>query len=214
MASDRRRRSSRDREPRDRRKEMQEEALRLQAEERGLRYLEYRDNSRLAVIRQGLIYIPSGLVLGGLFIISLVNLPNSIIAFVILGIFTVPVLILASHAVLDLLRREPVTSRGIVDRQWSKGRFMFIGRVRYVLAEVRPVEDGRVDLDRKAKGQLFEVEELADSQLNPGDEIEVVHWPHTNAIVSLERLSQSPDTPKQRRDPSSQAWDEVENRSV
>ncbi len=180
---------SKDRQPRDRRREMEIEAKRLAAQERGLdRYLEYRDNSRFGIWRQAAIYVPSGLLLTALLVVGMQHLPNSIIAVVVLTLFTLPVNIEAIQAVRDLLRREPVTSRGVVERQWAKSRFLFLGRVRYVLANLRRVEDGRVDAGRKPKGSLFEVGELANMQLHPGDEIEVVHWPHTNMVVSLERL--------------------------
>ncbi len=182
---------SNDRQPRDRRREMELEAQRVRAEELGLdRYLEYRDNARLGIWRQAAIYVPSGLVLTGLLVVAVLNLPNSIVATVVLAVFSIPVDLEAVQAVRDLLRREPVTSRGVIDRQWAKSRFMFLGRVRYLLVEARRVEGGAVVRpDAKAKSMLFEVGELANYQLQPDDEIEVVHWPHTNAIVSLERIS-------------------------
>jgi len=192
---------------------MEIEAHRLAAQERGLdRYLEYRDNSRFAIWRQAAIYVPSGLLLTSLWVVGIQHLPTSIIAVVILTLFTLPVDIEAIQTVRDLARREPVTSRGVVDRQWAKARFMFLGRVRYLLASLRRVDDGQVDAARKPKSSLFEVSELTNMQLNPGDQIEVVHWPHTNAIVSLERLSQdlgeSPgQTPPDR---PNAAWEELD----
>lgn len=176
--------------PKDRRSELEREARRIQAEERGLdRYLEYRDNSRLGLWRQALIYVPSGVIATALLVVAVMNLPGSIIGFVILAIFAIPLDVEAIQAVRDLLEREPVASRGTVERLWAKSRFMFFGRVRYLLLNARRVEDGRVDLDRKSRGTLFEVGEVTSLQLVPDDEIEVVHWPHTNAIVSVERLS-------------------------
>lgn len=181
---------SESREPRDRRSELEREARRIQAEERGLdRYLEYRDNSRLGLWRQALIYVPSGVIATVLLVVALMNLPGSIIGLVILAIFAIPLDVEAIQAVRDLLEREPVASRGSVERLWAKSRFMFFGRVRYLLADMRRVEDGRVDPDRKSRGTLFEVGEVASLELVVGDEIEVVHWPHTNAIVSVERVS-------------------------
>lgn len=185
---------SKDRQPRDRRREMELEAKRLDAEARGLdRFVEHRDNARFGIWRQAAIYVPSGLLLTALLVVGIVNLPSSIIAVVILSIFSIPVDMEAIQAVRDLLRREPVTSRGVIDRQWAKARFMFLGRVRYLLVDLRRVEDGQVNRDVKPKSSLFEVGELANMQLNPGDEIEVVHWPYTNAIVSVELLSKNPE---------------------
>jgi|GEM_PF-3173066 len=201
------------RHPRDRRREMQLEAKRLDAEARGLdRFVEHRDNARFSIWRQAAIYVPSGLLLTALLVVGIMNLPNSIIAVVVLSIFSIPVDMEAVSAVRDLFRSGPVTSRGVIDRQWAKARFMFLGRVRYLLVDLRRVEDGQVNRDAKPKGTLFEVGELANIQLNPGDEIEVVHWPHTNAIVSLELLSKNPDPDRSRRvEIPNPAWDELGN---
>lgn len=197
---------------RDRRREMELEAQRLLAEEQGLgRYLEHRANHRFAVWRTAAIYIPSAVVLTGLLVVALVNLPNSIIGLVVVGIFALPVDWEAMQAIRDLLRRQPVTSRGVIDRQWSKSRFLFFGRVRYVLVDARRVrEDGSVDVSRKPKSTLFEVGEMAGYQLNPGDEVEVVHWPHTNVIVTLERLHRSLDDLASDRPSPPGAWDELD----
>ncbi|MCA9848674.1 MAG: hypothetical protein H6674_04340 [Dehalococcoidia bacterium] len=204
------------RQPRDRRREMELEAQRVRAQELGLdRYLEYRDNARLGIIRRAAIYVPSGLVLTGLLAVAIVNLPNSIVAVIVLAIFSVPVDMEATQAVRDLLRKEPVTSRGVIDRQWAKSRFMFVGRVRYLLVDLRRVEGqggDLVDPGAKAKGTLFEIEELTNHQLHPGDEIEVVHWPHTNAIVSLELLSSGVDANKGAKasERPNKAWEELD----
>src|SRR5690606_3788338 len=149
---------SRDRQPRDRRRELELEAKRLNAAARGLdRYIEHRDNTRFAIWRQAAIYVPSGLLLTALWVVGIMNLPGSIIAVIVLTLFVIPVDLEAISAVRDLFRREPVTSRGPIDRQWAKARFMFLGRVRYLLVSVRRVEDGQVNPDRKPKGTLFEV---------------------------------------------------------
>lgn len=195
---------------------MELEAQRLRAEELGgAGYLEHRDNARYGIWRAAVIYVPSGLILTGLLGVALLNLPNSIIAAVVLGIFALPVDLEALQAVRDLLRREPVTSRGVIDRQWAKSRFMFLGRVRYLLVELRRVDPSTgavVDPDGKKKSALFEVEELTNQQLQPGDEIEVVHWPHTNAIVSLELVSSGVDANKGSKPPGrpNKAWEELD----
>lgn len=195
---------------------MELEAKRLAAEERGLdRFLEHRDNARFAIWRQAAIYVPSGVLLTSLLALGILNLPNAIIAVVVLTLFALPVDIEGIQAVRDLVRREPVTSRGVVDRQWAKSRFLFLGRVRYVLAELRRVEDGQVDPGRKPSRSLFEVAELTNMQLTPGDRIEVVHWPHTNAIVSLERLPEDPDSTRGVDPPGrpNAAWEELDRGS-
>jgi len=167
------------------------------------RYLEQRANARLAILRHAAIYVPSTVLLGGLLLWAIPALPGSIIAVVFLSIGVLAVTMEAYHAVADLLRSEPVTSRGIVDRMWAKGRFLFIGRVRYLLLEARPVEDGKVDLDRKPRRHLFEITPESEFELYPGDEIEVVHWPHTNTIVTLEKLRSSAEQSSSNPPPTS-----------
>ncbi|MEI7926393.1 MAG: hypothetical protein WCI61_09430, partial [Chloroflexota bacterium] len=65
----------------------------------------------------------------------------------------------------------PATTRGQVARLWKKSRFLFAGRVDYML------------VDRK----LFEVNPISATELHEGDEVIVEHWPHTNVLISLQR---------------------------
>lgn len=156
------------------------------------RYLEHRDKPRFSIAVQAAIYVPTGIVLTALLLLSISALPGTIFAVILLSIGAFAFDMQAYHAVADLLTPQPTTSRGRVERMWTKGRFLFLGRVRYLLVETLPVVDGQVDEAAKPKVRLFEVGPIAEMELRLGDEVEVVHWPHTNSIVTLERILPAP----------------------
>lgn len=140
------------------------------------RYLEQRFDHRAAVVKRAIIFVPGAVVLTGLLLLALVNLPSSIVMVVILGISALAVDVEAIAAVRDL-PAEPIASRGRIDRLWDKSRFLFFfGRVNYLLL-------GR---------RLFEISTPARMELQPGDEVEIFHWPHTNIVITLERISKAP----------------------
>lgn len=148
------------------------------------RYLEYRPNHRVGLFIRAAIFVPSGLALTALLAFALLDLPRTILIVIFVGLGALAVDTEAYHSVRDLMA-QPVTSRGRIQRKWKKGRFLFFGRVNYLLVSARD----EADPDAKAKSRLFEVGELAARELEPGDEILALHWPHTNAIIALERTA-------------------------
>ncbi|MDA0815245.1 MAG: hypothetical protein O2924_01555 [Chloroflexi bacterium] len=155
--------------------------------------LEQRDRSRSAVVRRAAIYVPLAVLLVGLLLMSLPHLPGSIIVVIVLTLSGAATSVEAYQSVADLFAKKPVMSRGVLDRKWSKARFMFFGRIHYLLVDGRIVHDGAVDRDIASKLQLFEVGPVAEMELARGDELEVVHWPHTNEIVTLRRIGRAAD---------------------
>jgi len=131
---------------------------------------------------RAVIFLPSALVLTGLLIIATMGLPNSIILFIFVGIGALAVNIEAYHTLFDLFA-TPMTSRGRIERKWSKGRFLFFGKINYILVAAR--EEG-ADPESKPRDRLFEVGPISAIELDLGDEVIVHHWPRTNAIVTLE----------------------------
>ncbi|MEX1023428.1 MAG: hypothetical protein WD058_09805 [Dehalococcoidia bacterium] len=156
------------------------------------RYLEYRANHRFALVRRAVLFVPAALILTGLLVIASLELPSSIILVIFLGIGALAIDVEAISTVRDLAS-APITSRGRIERKWSKARFLFFGRVNYLLVAAREVTERGVDTDLKPRDRLFEVGPIAAGELNLGDEVQAVHWPHTNQVVALERLSTSPD---------------------
>ena len=150
------------------------------------RYLEYRPNHRVSLLIRAAIFVPSGLLITVLLLIAVRDLPGTILIVIFLGLGALALDTEGYQTTRDLFS-QPMTSRGRVRRQWKKGRFLFFGRVNYLLAEARD----EADPDSKAKTRLFEVGEIAARELQPGDEILVTHWPHTNAIIALERTARA-----------------------
>jgi hypothetical protein len=138
------------------------------------RYLEQRHNHRMILIRRALIFTPMAILFTGLFVFSLMHLWSSIVMAILVGIAALAVDVEAISALRDL-RSQPISTRGRVDRLWSKARFLFFGRVHYMLVE------------RK----LFEVDAIAAAEVQLGDEVEIHHWPHTHIIITLERIAQA-----------------------
>jgi hypothetical protein len=144
------------------------------------RYLEQRFDHRTVVVRRALLLTPAAIAVTALLVIAIQALPSSIVMVVILGISAFAVDMEAIASLRDL-RAKPVVTRGRVDRLWDKSRFLFFfGKVNYLLI-------GR---------RLFEISTPARMELEPGDEVEVVHWPHSNVVVTVERLAKAPPRPR------------------
>jgi hypothetical protein len=146
------------------------------------RYLEYRPNHRTGLIIRTAIFTPAAVVGLILLAVAILGLPNSIILLVLVGIGTVAVCVEAYQGLHDLFAK-PVLSRGRIERKWQKSRFLFFGRVNYLLVAAR--EDG-ADPESKPKDRLLEVGPVSARELNLGDEVIVRHWPGTNTIITLE----------------------------
>ncbi len=153
------------------REELQRRALEAMRDER---YLEQNHDHRRIVIRRALIFTPGAIVLTGAMIYAIMNLPQSIVMTIIVGIATIAINIETIAALRDL-RATPVTTRGLVQRSWSKARFLIFGRVHYILM----------------KRRLFEVDPLTGVQLQPDDEIEIHHWPHSNVVITVELIKKA-----------------------
>lgn len=148
------------------------------------RYLEYRHNHRFALIRRAVIYVPGAVALTSLLVWAALGLPSTVVIVIFLSVGALAIDIEAYQSLRDL-SASPVTSRGLVQRKWSKGRFLFFGRVHYLLVSTRGVD---MPPDTKPKDRLFEVGPIAARELDLGDEVEILHWPHTNTVITLERV--------------------------
>lgn len=135
-----------------------------------LRILEERTNSRSSVVLRAALLTPMAVVLLALLGVSVSYLPSSFLAVTVLTLGGIPAAIEATSAIRDL-NAQPTTTRGAVIRLWKKSRYLFVGRVDYMLV-------GR---------KLFEVNAVTATELHEGDEVVVEHWPHTNIVISLSR---------------------------
>lgn len=148
-------------------------------------YLEERPDHRRAVRRMLAMNAPLTLAFGALFAWSLSNFlggaGGAIIPTVILGIVTASVAHEAVTAAQDL-NATPVTTTARVRRTWSRGGLLWWFRSYYVFAD----------------NKVFEVLPVTSLHLQPGDTIEVEHWPHTRTVIRVRLLEQAP--PRARRD--------------
>ena len=144
--------------------------------------LEQRTDSRSSVVKRAMLLTPTAIALVAILVYAIQFLPNSFIAVFVLTLGGIPAAIEAFAAIRDL-NATPTTTRGRVRRLWKKSRYLFVGRVDYMLVEKR----------------LFEVNALTATELHEGDEVLVVHWPNTNVLISLTRVPS--ETPRQSAAP-------------
>lgn len=137
------------------------------------------ERTRRGVARKALLFVPLALVFLGVTGLALYNaFTNSggaLVGAIVFGIPAVALSYEASSALRDL-RGAPVTSRGVITRMWNKGTVLWMTRAYYLLVTVPGKEGG---------GQFFVVPHEVYLQLDEGRTVEVRHWPHTNAVISL-----------------------------
>ena len=137
-------------------------------------YLEQRRNHRPALVRRALLLTPTAIAATGLLFYSAQYLWGSLLPVIIIALCAIAVDFEAVSTLRDL-RSQPTTTRGRVDRLWKKSRYLFLGRVDYMLV-------GRL---------LFEIGPVAATELRPGDEVVVEHWPHTAIVITLGRTARA-----------------------
>lgn len=157
------------------------------------RLIEERAGHRARLLRKAITHTPAAAAALGLTGFALLSLLQgnlgAIIGLLLVGGLSFALTFEAVGALRDL-RGAPVTTRDRVAKLWSKSRVLFFGHVHYLLVNRR----------------VFEIGPVAEEELHEGDEVEVVHWPHTNALVSLHLVEpqgepQPPSEPRPRRPP-------------
>lgn len=134
------------------------------------RVIETRPDTRKTILLRAVILTPMAILILSLLAVVITSLPGSFFGVAILALCGIPAAIEARAAIRDL-RAAPIVTQGRIDRLWHKFRFMFFGRVNYMLVDRR----------------LFEVGRAAAVELLEGDEVVIEHWPHTNTVISLAR---------------------------
>lgn len=111
----------------------------------------------------------------------------------VLGAFTAS-LALRSMAIWRDLHVQPICTRGTIRRQWSKGSLLFFLRSHYVHVDrtVFAVSPGAWAHINDARERSVEPD--------PSPMVEVHHWPHSKAVISLhllegEHRTLTPDDP-------------------
>ncbi len=148
----------------------------------GIRLLEEHGESRRALARKLMLHAPLALAFG---VVSAAALyyafTNSLGALVGAAIFGLPAFAFGYEAVTAArdLRAQPITTRGTIARMWNKGTILWMTRAYYLLVDLPPVEGG------EREQRFFVISHEAYVQLEEGRTVEVQHWPHTNAVISL-----------------------------
>ena len=140
------------------------------------RYVDQQPHHRRALVQRAVLLTPVAVLVTGLFLVALSN--QAWVMVVIIGIVAVAADVEAIAALRDL-RARPVLTQGVVGRTWKKSRYLFIGRVDYMLVD----------------GALFEISAIAATELQAGDEVIVEHWPHSHLVVSIARAPLKPPPP-------------------
>jgi hypothetical protein len=137
--------------------------------------LEERRRHRWAVIRMAAMYTPGAALVLTLLGMSLWALAHgsygAIVPAIILGLVGAALTFQAVAALRDLFA-EPATTTGTVRRAWSKGMLLGFFRTNYVLVS----------------RAVFDLSIVSYSQVQEGDQLEVHHWPHTKAVISVYKL--------------------------
>jgi hypothetical protein len=137
--------------------------------------LEERRSHRRTVIRKAVLYTPGAVLaitLLGISILSAVNgNPGAFIPAFILSLISLALTFEAIAALRDLVA-APETTSGIVRRAWTKRMWLGLFHSHYVLVS-------------KA---VFDISIVSYSQVAEGDNLEVVHWPHSKVVVSVTKL--------------------------
>ena len=143
-------------------------------------FIEFRDESesRKLVWRKFLVFLPLSFVCILLLFWLVAQLPQTVIGLVIVGVFSIAIIIELVSAARDI-RSSPIVTQGNASRLWQKSRLMIFGQVNYLL------------IDRR----LFEINMHAYQFLNANTDrpIRIRHWPHSNLEISIETLEATPE---------------------
>jgi hypothetical protein len=141
-------------------------------------YLEENPNSRQALKRQALMHVPLGLIVFGLFAVSFSSFLGgslgAVFPGIVLAILSWAFVVEAMSALRDL-RAEPVTTTGMVRRVWSRGSLLWFFRSHYVYVDK----------------VVFSVDAVTGLSVQPGDTVEVEHWPHTKTVIKFRLVEQA-----------------------
>jgi hypothetical protein len=129
-------------------------------------------SARFAILRGALIYTPLFVASGGGFIVVLLMLigggePGLLVTLAVAGLAAVLTGYQSIQSLRDLAA-EPRTSRGSIRRKWSRSDFL-IARSHYIYVDK----------------SVFKIDPITFVELEDGDVVSVLHYPHTNTVVSV-----------------------------
>ena len=137
-------------------------------------YIEVRANHRRTVRRMAATYTPIALGSGALllwFLLNFISGAGGVLPLIILAVVTIVFTHEAVAALRDL-NATPTTMTGQVRRTWSHGMLLWFFRSYYMFVDK----------------VVFEVQPLTSAHVQPGDTVEVEHWPHTRTVIRVRLL--------------------------
>lgn len=146
--------------------------------------LEQRDGRR-SLRREFVVVVPLALGALAILIIPLRSLAHgelgALLPAGVLGAFSIS-LVLRGVAIWRDLRAQPMYTRGAIRRQWSKGALLFFLRSHYVHVQrtvfaVSAASWAHLDDARRRSAEA-----------DAAPVVEVHHWPHSKAVISLHLL--------------------------
>ena len=131
-----------------------------------------RRSARASVIWSAVLYTPfflAALAGEGVLIWSLADHfeGSAVVGMVVVGVIALLTGYQSIQALRDLFA-EPVETRGAVERKWSRSDF-FVARSHYLMV----------------KRNVFRIEPLEFVDVDLGDTVSVIHYPHTATVESL-----------------------------
>lgn len=131
-----------------------------------------RRSARVSVIWSAVLYTPfflAALAGAGFLIRSLANdfEGGTVVGLVVVGVIALLSGYQSIQAFRDLFT-QPVETRGVVERKWSRADF-FVVRSHYVMV----------------KRNVFRIEPFEFVDVELGDTVSVIHYPHTSTVQSL-----------------------------
>ncbi|MGB6894647.1 MAG: hypothetical protein WBF37_01700 [Dehalococcoidia bacterium] len=131
-----------------------------------------RRSARVSVIWSGVLYTPfflAALAGAGVLIRSLADdfEGGTVVGVAIVGVVALLTGYQSIQALRDLFTK-PVETRGVVERKWSRSDF-FVARSHYVMV----------------KRNVFHIEPFEFVEVELGDTVSVIHYPHTSTVESL-----------------------------
>ena len=135
-------------------------------------YLEESTTHRRTIVRNAIVYTPLAFAAAALFMYSLGGVLagnlGALFPLLIIGALTLAFVVESTAALRDL-RAEPTTTTGVVRRTWSRGGLLWFFRSHYMFVDKT----------------VFTVQPVTELSVQPGDTVEVEHWPHTKTVIRV-----------------------------
>ncbi|MPZ23659.1 MAG: hypothetical protein GEU28_08955 [Dehalococcoidia bacterium] len=98
---------------------------------------------------------------------------------VVVGLFALLFLYQSATSILDL-PSQPVTTEGRIEQKWSRNDMVVFGESSYIRV--------RCAGDNESRVAIFKIDRFWWEQFQAGDDVSVVHFPHTGSVEAVARV--------------------------